>query len=89
MQRITSKPVTFQYPFTLDGVDGRLEAGTYEVETCEELIQGLSFVAYRRISTTIELRMKGYGHGARQVITIDPSDLEDAQRSDIRDAEVR
>jgi hypothetical protein len=42
----------------------------------------LSFVAYRRVSTTIVTAGKGYGQGARQVVTIDPRDLEAAQEKD-------
>ena len=52
------------------------------VETLEEVIEGLSFVAYRRVSTTIVTAGEGYGQGARQVITIDPRDLEAAQEQD-------
>ena len=58
-----------------------MDAGTYIVEL-EELIEGLSFVAYRRLSTTIETLGKGFGQAARQVVTIDPLDLEAALRID-------
>ena len=79
---ITRKSVTFLHPFSLAGIDEILEAGTYIVETLEELIEGLSFVAYRRVSTTIVTAGKGYGQAVRQVITIDPRDLEAAQEQD-------
>jgi hypothetical protein len=78
-ERITRKSVTFLHPFSLAGIDEKLEAGTYIVETLEELIDGLSFVAYRRVSTTI---VTTDGQGARQVVTIDPRDLEAAQEKD-------
>ena len=68
---ITRKSVTFLHPFSLAGIEEILEAGTYIVETLEELIEGLSFVAYRRVSTTIVTAGKGYGQAVRQVITID------------------
>ena len=64
------------------GVDEKLEGGSYVVETLEEAIEGLSFIAYRRVSTTIEIAAKGYGQAARQVIAIDPRDLEAAQELD-------
>ena len=76
---ITRKSVTFLHPFSLAGIDEILEAGTYIVETLEEAIEGLSFVAYRRVSTTIVTAGK---EAARQVITIDPRDLEAAQKQD-------
>ena len=79
---ITRKSVTFLHLFSLAGIDEILEPGTYIVETLEELIKGLSFVAYRRVSTTIVTAGKGYGQAVRQVITIDPRDLEAAQEHD-------
>ena len=81
-ERTTRKSVTFLHPFSLADIDEKLEAGTYIVETIEELIDGLSFIAYRRNSTTIDTAGKRYGQGARQVVTIDPRDLEAAQEQD-------
>ena len=75
-ERTTRKSVTFLHSFSMAGVDEKPEGGTYVVETLEEAIEGLSFIAYRRVSTTIEIAAKGYGQGARQVIAIDPRDLE-------------
>jgi hypothetical protein len=49
--RTSSKTVTFRQPFLLKGVDRLLPAADYRVVTDEELIEGLSFPAYRRIST--------------------------------------
>jgi len=77
-ERTTRKSVTFLHPFSLAGVDETLEAGTYGVETLEEAIEGLSFITYRRVSTTIEIAVKGYGQAARQLVAIEPRDLEAA-----------
>jgi hypothetical protein len=85
-ERTTRKSVTFLHPFMLAGIDKKLEPGIYDVETCEELIEGLSFVAYRRVSTTIVVAVEGYGHAARQVVAIDPMDLEIAQKTDALEA---
>ena len=38
-ERTTRKSVTFLHPFSLAGIDEILEAGTYIVETLEELIE--------------------------------------------------
>lgn len=75
--------VQFVHPFRLDGVDGLQSAGSYEVDTVEEQIAGLSFIAYRWISTTISLR--GPTNLSRQLVKIDPTDLAEALS---RDAEV-
>ena len=53
--RTTSKTVTFMHLFNLSGMDGMQPAGTYTVETDEELLQTLSLRAYKRISTLIRL----------------------------------
>ena len=51
--RTTRTTVTFKHPFALRGYDGVLPAGDYRVLTDEELIDGLSFLAYRRVATLI------------------------------------
>lgn len=45
--------VTFKHPFRIRGVDRFLLTGAYEVITDEEMIEGLSFAAFRRIATMI------------------------------------
>ena len=81
-ERITRSTVHFAHAFPLPNVEGEQPPGTYAVETTEVPIDGLSFVAYRRVSTTIILSSSQFGSGSRQVVTIDPSDLEAVQRSD-------
>ena len=51
--RTTEKSITFHRPFCLKGVDRLLPPADYRVMTDEELIEGLSFPAYRRVSTAI------------------------------------
>ena len=80
MDRSTRKLVRFARPFHLPGVAGEQPSGTYEVETLDEQLDGLSFVAYRRISTTITLQEPT--RHARQVTTIDPADLAAALEKD-------
>ena len=82
--RTTTKSVTFRHPFFLKGADGVQPPGTYAVDTDEEQMPGLSFPAYRRISTTIVLSVPYGGGAVRQVITIDPEDLEAAQLKDLQ-----
>ena len=45
--------VRFARPFALEGVEHELPPGHYRIMTEEEQIEGLSFMAYRRISTSI------------------------------------
>jgi hypothetical protein len=70
--RTSRKSVTFTRPFSLSGIDEVQPAGTYAVETDEELLPGLSFPAYRRIATLIFLRSRGGGPVVEEVANIDP-----------------
>jgi hypothetical protein len=87
-ERITSKTVCFRYPFKIAGAEGEHPAGIYTVETTEEPIGGLSFIAYRRVSTTIVLASRSFGPAARQVVTIEPADLDAALERDVANAEL-
>lgn len=74
--------VTFSHPFSLADIGAVQPAGTYRVQTVDVSLDDLSFVAYRRISTTIELPGVGTASMSRQVITIDPRELEAALARD-------
>ena len=75
--RSLSKTVLFSKPFLLKGVDRMLPAGDYRVVTDEELIEGLSFPVYRRVSTMIFVPAT-QGASAIEMVTIDPLDLRGA-----------
>jgi hypothetical protein len=51
--RSRRETITFAHPFRIKGIDRSLPAGAYEVITDEEMIEGLSFAAYRRVATMI------------------------------------
>jgi hypothetical protein len=74
-ERTTESLVTFRHPFVLRDVVGIQPPGTYHVETVELAIDGLSFVAFRRISTTITLPAVGTSSARRQFVEIDPADI--------------
>jgi hypothetical protein len=81
-ERITRRSVTFLHPFSLVGVDGVQPAGTYTIETVEAPLENMSFIAYRRVSTTIVLPSSNTPTLMRQAVIIDPQDLEAAQNRD-------
>ena len=81
--RTSRKTVTFTRPFSLSGIDEVQPAGSYTVETDEELLPGLSFPAYRRTATLITLRSRGRGRVVEEVISIDPLELQAAQERDV------
>lgn len=59
-----------------------LPAGTYHVVTDEELIEGLSFPAYRRVATMIEVPTHSLRSTSSEMLTIDPAHLVTAQQRD-------
>ena len=66
----------------LKGVDRELPAGDYRVVTDEELIEGLSFPVYRRVSTMIFVPAQAHRASSVEMVTIDPLDLQAAQDRD-------
>ena len=72
--------ITFRHPFQIRGVDRVLPAGSYQVITDEEMIEGLSFAAFRRVATMI--RIPAETGRAIEMISIGSVDLSDAQRID-------
>jgi hypothetical protein len=81
-ERSTLASITFSHPFSLTDVDGVQPAGTYTVETIETTLDNLSFLAYRRVSTSIMLPAIGKAARERQVIYIDPLELDQALKRD-------
>lgn len=76
LTRTTRTTVTFAHPFFLGDVDEKLPAGSYDVETEEELLEGLSFHAYRRVFTVVHLPADATQPGVRRSLTTRPEDLD-------------
>ena len=74
--RTTTQTVTFTRPFMLSSIDGVYPPGTYEVDTDEELLEGLSFPVYRRVATWIRLTSRQHGVTMFQTAPVDPAELE-------------
>jgi hypothetical protein len=77
--RTTRENISFESPFSLTAVDEVQPAGAYMVEVDEELIEGLSFLAYRRVATTIYLPVRRGGAGSIQAVRVDPAELDAAR----------
>ena len=80
--RTSHKTVTFNRPFSLSAIDEVQAAGTYTVQTDEELLPGVSFPAWRRIATVIFLPLRPGAAFVEQMVSIDPLELEAAQERD-------
>jgi hypothetical protein len=88
LSRTRAEDVTFAHPFTLHGESARFPAGAYTVATEEELIQGLSFPAYRRVATTLSAAGDRSGSFAG-VTEVDPRALAQARREDLAATQTR
>jgi hypothetical protein len=80
--RSRRETITFRHPFRIRGVDRPLPAGAYEVITDEEMIEGLSFAAFRRVATMIMVPAAAPRGSTMEMISIGSVDLSDAQRID-------
>jgi hypothetical protein len=78
--RTTREAVTFDHPFSLASVDETFPAGTYAVDIDEDLIEGISFLAYRRVATVIYLPLAPGQLGSLQAVRVDPHELDAARR---------
>ena len=78
--RTTTKTIKFHRPFWVKGVDHVLPPADYRVATEEELLEGLSFTAYHRVSTVIFV--PAVSGSAVEMVAIDPLDLQAAQDRD-------
>lgn len=72
--RTTNRTVAFTRPFSMSGIDGALPAGTYEIRTEEESIDSVSFLAFRRVATVLDVTSRG----ETRSYTIDPAELDAA-----------
>jgi hypothetical protein len=80
--RSRMETMTFKQPFRVKGVERMLPAGTYEIISEDELIEGLSFPCYRRVSTFIMAPAAAPYQSSMEMIAIAALDLADAQRID-------
>ena len=81
--RTSRKIVTFDNPFSLEGVARILPAVSYDIVTGEELIEGLSFPVYRRLATMTLVPAQSSRVFSVEMLTIDPIDLAAAKERDV------
>lgn len=82
LTRSTKSMVTFSNGFTIGDSQRELPAGTYEILVEEELLQGLSFEAYRRTATCLMIRGRGSKAGQTTMQMTTKEDLDHAIECD-------
>jgi hypothetical protein len=85
--RSVNSIVTFAKPFAIGAQPEKLPAGAYNMTSEEELIEGLSFAAYHRTSTILEVPAIGTVSTMKQYLQIAAGDIEAALQSDRPGAE--
>lgn len=73
--RTTRSTVTFGFPFVIAGYTDELPAGNYEIIVEEDLLEGLSFMAYRRTATYL-LVSGQKDAGKMEMRPVEPEDIE-------------
>ncbi len=82
MERTTQTEITFAHPFTVSSLVVPLEAGTYRLIMQEVEIEGLSFSAFRRTNTHLEIPAIAACVGTRQLLRVSMPEIEAALEND-------
>lgn len=82
--RTTQTVVHFSSDFRLPGFDALQPAGDYRVDHDEELIEGASRLAWRRVGAFMHLpSVATHAPTQQQMVPINPADLEAALAKDL------
>ena len=88
LTRTTTSTIVFRRPFHIAWIDHAFPAGSYEVVTEEEQLDGISFLAYRRLQTYIYRQSTGDRLGLEPTYDVDPEDLAAALAQDVIEQEL-
>jgi hypothetical protein len=80
--RTTRTTVSFSQPFKLKDLDDIQPAGDYLLDTDEELIEGLSRLAYRRVATLLHLPSTSRPQSRTELVSVSPAELDAALEKD-------
>ncbi len=80
--RCKDTTLTFSKAFALSEVDRPLPAGTYRVVVDEEDIPGLSFLAFRRVATMLQVPALSAPGRPIEMFLVNPDELAAALEAD-------
>lgn len=81
--RVISRIVRFRSAFLLSGVGSPLPPGEYQIDDDQEVIEGVSWLAHRRVSTFIRIpALFSADQRKTQFVLIDPAELTAAEEAD-------
>ncbi|CCE99874.1 hypothetical protein [Sinorhizobium fredii] len=76
LARTKHRRVHFNEPFVIPDFGETVPPGDYEVDEDEELIEGISWLAYRRVATFIKLPATPENKYRMRIVAIAPEELE-------------
>ncbi|YCI06656.1 hypothetical protein M1D34_26775 (plasmid) [Ensifer sp. D2-11] len=76
LARTNHRTIHFDQAFWMSDLGESLAPGDYEVDENEELIEGISWLAYRRVATFIKLPATAENKYRMRLVAIDPEELE-------------
>ena len=80
--RTTQTVVVFSSPFLLPGLETTQPPGTYRVDYDEEMLEGISREAWRRVGAYIHLPAIGMDQMTKQLVSVERADLDAALKND-------
>jgi len=80
--RTTKSNVTFVRPFRLGEFGEQLPVGHFPTETDEDLLEGMSFPAYQRTATMMQLMPDSRHPGVTEIAMVDLQQFEEALTMD-------
>jgi hypothetical protein len=87
--RTTRTTVSFRNPFTLQNVEGVQPAGEYVVLIDDELIDGLTRIAYRRLVTLFQTPAISASKRKVELVSVSQTELDAALMKDRRQTIVK
>lgn len=87
--RSTKKTVVFHKPFTLENTGESFPSGQYVVETVEESLKDISFIAFRRIHTLLNIPSPSSNIALSRSLEINPDHLDAALKRDSAHTDTR
>lgn len=82
LEKTSERLIEFRHPFQIGALVTPLEAGTYRMTVEEELIEGLSFPAYRTVSSHLEIPAIGHALGRSQYLQVTVEEIDTALQQD-------
>ncbi|MFI5014853.1 MAG: hypothetical protein ACHQAY_21160 [Hyphomicrobiales bacterium] len=76
--RTTRSTLSFRSPFKLPELDEAQPAGDYSLDTDEELIEGISRIAWRRVAAFLHIPAIARPQGSAEFVSVDPAGLDAA-----------